>query len=362
MKSKLLFSIVLLAILVLSLSTERATLAQQESAEMIPNSEIHADITPVIGYQGRLSINGSPANGDYSMTFKLYYAESGGTADWQETKIVTVSNGLFQTALGDTAPFDASHYMLSKNLWLEVTVAGSTLPRQRLMGAPYALTLAPAAFIDASLSYSMMAIQNRGSGAGLYATSANGPGLWGGSNTSYGVRAESNGTGLTGAALKAQSFSSAGIGMWAVNDSPDATLVTSNNGTGALVKGFGGNGGEHEFIIENDGTFKQELGASGLVKAGVYGFCSSTSPSVTRYFNNSGGEITITSTGTAGSCYINFGFELSNRYWSLSTTYQNPNTVKCIVDSTDHNRLKCYMYDYAGASYTGGGYIMVLVY
>lgn len=361
MKSKLIFSVMLLTILVLSMSSGQEIYAQQETGEISPNADIQADITPVIGYQGRLSINGSPANGAYNMTFKLYYAESGGSADWQETKTVTVSNGLFQTALGDTAPFDASHYMLSKNLWLEVTVAGSTLPRQKLMGAPYALTLAPAAFVDASLSYPMMTIQNRGSGAGFYSTSAGGSGLWGGSNTSHGVKAESNGTGLNGAALKAQALSN-GVGVWTVNNSVDATLVTSNNGTGALVKGFGGDGGEHEFIIENDGTFKQDLNASGLVKAGVYGYCSSTSPSCDRYFNNAGGEITITSTGSASSCFINFGFDLSNRYWSVSTTYMNPNTTKCNVDSTNHNRLKCYMYDYAGTSYTGSGYLMVLVY
>ncbi|MCK5681754.1 hypothetical protein KAI46_13175, partial [bacterium] len=67
------------------------------------------------------------------------------------------------------------------------------------------------------------------------------------------------GVGLAGAALYAQTNNSTGNGvaLWAHNDydfSTDATVVISNDGAGALLKGFGGNGGEDEFRLDNDGT------------------------------------------------------------------------------------------------------------
>ena len=67
------------------------------------------------------------------------------------------------------------------------------------------------------------------------------------------------GSGLNGAALYARSFNTTndGIAFWAENahnTSTDATAVLSNAGSGPLLKGFGGNGGEDEFRFDNDGT------------------------------------------------------------------------------------------------------------
>jgi hypothetical protein len=45
-----------------------------------------------------------------------------------------------------------------------------------------------------------------------------------------------------------------GIGIWTNVTSSDANLVIENLGTGALIKGFGNNGGEDEFRVDNDGT------------------------------------------------------------------------------------------------------------
>ncbi len=209
--------------------------------------------------------------------------------------MVSVSGGLFQTALGDTAPLDASFFTLSNNLWLEVTVSGTTLPRQRLMGAPYALTLAPGAVIKNTANTPSLNIQNNGTGAALHTNTVSGYSLWGTrassagvygeSQTGFGMLAQSNGAGLTGPALKAQALNSGGIALWAISNPWDANIVTSNNGDGALLKGFGKDGGEHEFIIENDGTFKQELGASGLVKVAVFAYCANAGSTIQRFFN-----------------------------------------------------------------------------
>ena len=112
------------------------------------------------------------------------------------------------------------------------------------------------------------------SGRGIYATAngSNATALYGSSSDGTGLYAFSSasgkhaasfynnaGAGLNGSTLYARSWNSTadGIALWAHNDhstSTDATAVLSNDGTGPLLKGFGGNGGEDEFRINNDGT------------------------------------------------------------------------------------------------------------
>ena len=92
------------------------------------------------------------------------------------------------------------------------------------------------------------------SGTGVYAYS-------GASNKHAGEFYSSNSVGLTGAALYAHAYNTGngGIAFWAHNDhstSTDATAVLSNDGTGPLLKGFGGNGGEDEFRFDNDGGLR----------------------------------------------------------------------------------------------------------
>ncbi len=100
------------------------------------------------------------------------------------------------------------------------------------------------------------------SGYGVYADSTNGDGLYArthASNEHAGFFYTGNGAGLAGAALYARAYNTThdGIAFWAENAhtlSTDATAVLSNAGSGPLLKGFGGNGGEDEFRFENDGT------------------------------------------------------------------------------------------------------------
>jgi hypothetical protein len=98
-------------------------------------------------YQGQLTENGDPANGQYSIRFILYNAEFGGT---QVGPILTnapvaVANGLFTTTLD----FGAT-VLDGSARWLEVAVRtnGSVAlhtalsPRQPLRSAPYAFRAA----------------------------------------------------------------------------------------------------------------------------------------------------------------------------------------------------------------------------
>ena len=91
-----------------------------------------------MSFQGRLTDGSdiSVANGNRSMTFKLYDVASGGTALWEETQNTAISNGVFSVILGSTTPltldFDAPY-------WLGISVDGGAemLPRSELTSTPY---------------------------------------------------------------------------------------------------------------------------------------------------------------------------------------------------------------------------------
>ena len=87
-----------------------------------------------ITYQGQLQDSGGPFNGTVEMDFRLYTSETGGGALNVQTKVVNVSDGLFQVEL------DFGNQPYQDGLWLGVSVGGEALdPRQRLSAAPLAL-------------------------------------------------------------------------------------------------------------------------------------------------------------------------------------------------------------------------------
>jgi hypothetical protein len=95
-------------------------------------------------YQGRLSVDASPATGIYDVAFTLYDAASdGGRVGSSVTNIaVPVSNGIFMTTLDfGVSPFSGSAR------WLDLAVRTngvgdftSLSPRQRIAPVPYAIT------------------------------------------------------------------------------------------------------------------------------------------------------------------------------------------------------------------------------
>lgn len=99
--------------------------------------------------QANLSVQGSIQNssgialadGKYSVVFRLYESESGGTPVWSETHPeLEVSGGLYSAALGLITPLTAS---FDKPYFLGVSVGDSPelYPRARLSSSPYALSL-----------------------------------------------------------------------------------------------------------------------------------------------------------------------------------------------------------------------------
>jgi hypothetical protein len=108
-----------------------------------------------MSYQGRLTdASGTPLNGSFAFTFRLYNDATAGAMIYEETQTIPVVNGLFDTSVGPTtilASMDPAK--LAQPLWLEVTIGTETLaPRQRLLGSPYAFTLMPGAVISSTFN------------------------------------------------------------------------------------------------------------------------------------------------------------------------------------------------------------------
>ncbi|HNT78795.1 MAG TPA: hypothetical protein PKH77_27635 [Anaerolineae bacterium] len=123
-------------------------------------------LTPQMTYQGRLTdVGGSPLNGAHRMQFRYYHDDNTGTAVYTQTKIVQVTEGLFDVVIGpDAAGSGLSAEELSQPLWVEVEVANGVYtetlsPRQKLYGAPYAFTLMQGAVISGSLDSTLYGAQ-----------------------------------------------------------------------------------------------------------------------------------------------------------------------------------------------------------
>lgn len=102
-----------------------------------------AGILKQISFQGKVTnSNGTNVtDGSYTFVFKLYTVATGGAAVWTESKSVTVTNGIFQTLLGDTTTLPGSVDFNTDNIYLgiEFNGDGEMDPRLRFSAAPYAM-------------------------------------------------------------------------------------------------------------------------------------------------------------------------------------------------------------------------------
>ena len=98
-------------------------------------------VVGTLSIQGSLKANNGQAvdNGAYALTFKLYTAQTGGTAIWTEAHpSVNIVGGIYSVELGTITPltpaFDVPY-------WLGITIGSSIelQPRTALTPAPYAL-------------------------------------------------------------------------------------------------------------------------------------------------------------------------------------------------------------------------------
>jgi len=103
-------------------------------------SPAFAQIPHLINYQGKLTdTGGNPvADGNHSVTFRIYDADAGGTLLWEETQSTLIQKGIFSCLLGGVTnldlPFDEPY-------WLAVKVGNDEemTPRQQITSAGYAI-------------------------------------------------------------------------------------------------------------------------------------------------------------------------------------------------------------------------------
>lgn len=101
----------------------------------------HAQQAKKISLQGFLKdANGKAvADGQQTITFKLYTVDAGGTAEWTEDQTINVFGGVYSTHLGKTVPLENLNWG-AKTYYVGVTVQGTELtPRTELTFAPYSL-------------------------------------------------------------------------------------------------------------------------------------------------------------------------------------------------------------------------------
>lgn len=136
----------------------------QPEEEQQPAGEeaVNGDVSPYIPIQGRLTdSSGTPLNGNYTITFRLYTDASGGTAKCSHAQTVTVTNGLFTTRIGNCT----SNTLNGQLLFLGIQVGSDPemTPRQAIYAIPYAWSLKPGAVIS-STTDTVLTVRSSGPG------------------------------------------------------------------------------------------------------------------------------------------------------------------------------------------------------
>jgi len=111
---------------------------------------LSAEIPKLISFQGKLyDSDGLPINDQQNITFKIYDAETGGSALWTETHLsVNVIDAIFNVELGSVTTLGLT---FDRQYWLSIKVDNDSemSPRRLLKSSPYAFRamLADTAFI-----------------------------------------------------------------------------------------------------------------------------------------------------------------------------------------------------------------------
>ena len=272
-------------------------------------ASVSAEIPQVINYQGKVTDTGGVpvADGDYTMTFTIYDAETSGTSPWSSGGMtVTVSGGIFSVLLGDAGQpildleFDDAY-------WLEIDIDGDIQsPRSRLGSVGYAYMasglVAGTEVVGSVTSGTSATIKGTNT-----ATSGNNFGVYGRSNSTdgrgvFGYAAATTGT---NEGVYGESSSTSGRGVYG--------YATASTGTTYGVYG-------RSYSTEGHGVYGYATGTSGTTY-GVYGRSNSTNGrgvyghATATWGNNygvygesiSGQGVYGYATGTSGTTYGVYG-------------------------------------------------------
>jgi len=254
----------------------------------------HAEIPQVLNYQGKVTDTGGVpvSDGDYSMTFTLYDAETSGTSLWSSGGMtVTVSGGVFSVLMGDTGQ-PALSLDFDEDYWVEVEIEGDVQsPRMRIGSGGYAYMasgIVPGTEMIDTRNTPIFRGTNYGNGAGLRGDSdlgmgvrgetnaTDGKGVYGAANsttgTNYGVYGFSESTGGVGVYGEATATTGVNYGIRGVHASTNgAAVIGLANGTSGVASGVIG----YTDSPMGYGVSGRTTSSSGL-NYGVYGFSNSS--------------------------------------------------------------------------------------
>ncbi|MBI5399636.1 hypothetical protein HZB07_03355 [Candidatus Saganbacteria bacterium] len=101
-----------------------------------------ADVPKLLSYQGKLwEASGAAVTGTRNFIFKIYSAETGGSALWTETQNLSLEGGVFTAQLGSVTAFPVG-LTFTVPYWIGVTIVPDMtemIPRKAISAAPYAL-------------------------------------------------------------------------------------------------------------------------------------------------------------------------------------------------------------------------------
>jgi len=107
---------------------------------LVMGSTVQAAVPHLVRYQGQaVDSQGVPLQGPYTLTFRLYDADTAGTIVWQESQAnVPLNKGHFSVLLGQVTALNVDW---SQSLWLSIQVGTDPelLPRQRITSVPLAI-------------------------------------------------------------------------------------------------------------------------------------------------------------------------------------------------------------------------------
>jgi hypothetical protein len=198
--------------------------------------DARAGMPPYLNVQGVLrNVSGELVTGQYTLLFRIYSAETGGTKLWEESRTLTIANGVFSVYLG---PFPSNPFAENDEGWLELKVATDPpLARMRLSAVGFAFLADRARHCDELVGPAKNLVC--ASGACVSASEVDFP--WARGKTAGGAAADLDCMDCVSSAEIADgTVTSADIGIQqveSVNLAPDLDLTGNTQAANLLVKG-----------------------------------------------------------------------------------------------------------------------------
>ena len=276
-------------------------------------ANINADIT--FTYQGQLKVGENAYTGSCDFRFAFYDSETGGSSVHSDIRsTVPVTNGLFTTQL--------DYGFGGPQRWIEIGVSCphsaapsyTTLsPRQRVTGAPYAISLMPDArvtFYDtASTSLSAAKLASSGfAGLAGYGYYTNTYGVYGSASGNRGIGVYGQSTSTSGRGIYGTAPTTGTVGIaTAASGATYGVYGQSNSSSGYGVYGtapvYGVYGLSNAFGVYGQSDSVSGKGVYGYASAssgvtyGVHGHSDSPSGTGVRGSNSANGGIGVSGTG-----------------------------------------------------------------